>query len=125
MKENEIGTSNRGTLGFPTVGYATLKDENGGTLPDGKGTAPIQIDPESGKLFYRFDNLTPGIYQMSAFIAYKGKDGISHEYDQIYNESTALADTTQTIIVDAAEALSSVVPIDPVHLDMKGVVCGK
>ncbi|MFL5806734.1 MAG: pilus assembly protein TadG-related protein [Roseiflexaceae bacterium] len=125
MKENEIGTSNRGTLGFPTVGYATLKDENGGTLPDGKGTAPIQIDTESGKLFYRFDNLTPGIYQMSAFIAYKGKDGISHEYDQIYNESTALADTTQTIIVDAAEALSSVVPIDPLHLDMKGVVCGK
>jgi hypothetical protein len=125
MKESQVGTSSKGTLSFPTVGYVTLKDENGGVLPNGKGTAPIRVDPETGKLVYRFDSLTPGVYQMSAWVAYKGEDKVSHDYDQIFDRQTELASTTQPLIIDESEALGSVVPIDPVHLDMRGTVCDK
>ena len=119
MKESQIGSPD---LVYPTVGYATLTDENGGTLPGGKGTAPIQMDAD-GKLSYRFDKLTPGIYQLSAYISYKGPDGVAHKYDQIYNTSTAENYLSQPLVVDAAEALGTVVPVDELHLDMLGGVC--
>ena len=125
MQEGQVGSVGppQGPLSFPTVGTVYIYDQNGNLLPSGKGKAPIQVNPESGLLIYHFDDLTPGTYQMRAFVGYKGEDDISHIYDQIYNPNTALIDTSLTFTIDPSRSLGSVVPMDTLHLDMPGSVC--
>jgi hypothetical protein len=41
-------------------------------LPNGRGQAPIHRDPQTDKLSYHVSDLAPGIYQLGAFVAYKG-----------------------------------------------------
>jgi hypothetical protein len=122
MEENEVGNHSP-PVAYPTVGYVYLTTENGGALPNGKGTAPIQVNPENGRLFYRFDKLTPGIYQMQASLAYKGEDGISRIYKVIYNRTTETSDTSATITVDPSRALGSIIPMGTTSLDLTGTVC--
>src|SRR4029450_3344597 len=57
MDESQVGDVRppQGPLNYPTVGYAYLYDQNKNLLPNGKGKAPIQVDPSSGKLIYQFN----------------------------------------------------------------------
>jgi hypothetical protein len=122
MEEGEVGNHSP-PVAYPTVGYVYLTTENGGALPNGQGTAPIQVNPENGRLFYRFDKLTPGIYQMQASLAYKGEDGVSRIYKVMYNRTTETSDTAATITVDPSKALGSIIPMGTTSLDLTGTVC--
>jgi hypothetical protein len=113
----------QGPLTFPVVGTAYLYDQNGNVLPNGKGQAPIMVDSQSGKLIYRFNDLTPGAYKIRAFVSYKGKDGESRIYDQLYNPNTATADTALSFQLAPSNALGTVVAMSQVYLDMSGAVC--
>ncbi|GAB4189789.1 MAG: hypothetical protein OHK0022_02210 [Roseiflexaceae bacterium] len=46
-------------------------------------TAAIQTDPATGKLAYRFDGLAPGSYTLTAWIGYKGDDGVTLRYGKM------------------------------------------
>jgi hypothetical protein len=125
IDDSEVGDvgSPWGPLTFPTVGTAYLYDQNSNVLPGGKGQAPIQVDSQSGRLIYRFNDLTPGTYKIRAFVAYKGKDGESRIYDQLYNPNTATTDTALTFQLAPSNALGTVVAMSQVYLDMSGSVC--
>jgi hypothetical protein len=110
-------------LTFPTVGTVYLYDQNGHALPNGQGQAPIQVNPQSGKLVYHFDNLAPGTYQLKAFVAYKGSDDLSRIYDQIFNQNTATSDNQMTFSISGSNTLGNVIPMDKLYLDMSGSVC--
>jgi len=112
-----------GPLSYPVVGKAYLYNQNGGTLPNGKGLGTVQVDPQSGNLTYHFDNLTPGTYQVKAFVAFRGDDDISRIYDQIYNPNTAVIDNSLTVVVDPSTALGTVIPMKSMYLDLAGSVC--
>jgi hypothetical protein len=122
MDEAEVGNHNPAVT-YPTVGYVYLTTENGGALPNGQGKAPIQVNPESGRLFYRVDGLPPGTYQLRASLAYKGEDNTSRIYSVIYSKVTETSDTSTTIIVDPTKALGSVIPMGTISLDLNGTVC--
>jgi hypothetical protein len=110
-----------GPLAYPTVGYVYLYDQSGNVLPNGK--APIQVEAQSGNLTYHFDNMAPGIYQMKAFVGYKGSDGVSRSYSMIFNPYTQTADDVKTFQLKPSDSLGSVVPMEMLYLDLKGTVC--
>lgn len=110
-----------GPLAYPTVGYAYLYDQNGNTLPNTK--APITVDAASGRLSYHYDNLAPGTYQMRAFVGYKGDDGASRSYSQIYDWNTNTADDVISFKLDPSSGLGTVIARPPLYLDLAGTVC--
>jgi Putative Flp pilus-assembly TadE/G-like len=122
MTESQIGNSTP-PLSYPTVGYVYLKTASGGSLPNGQGTALIQVDPNSNLLIYHFHDLPPETYQMEAYVAFKGSDNISRIYKLIFNPNTDQSALSQTIPINASGALNSTITIDPVHLDLQGAVC--
>ena len=121
MDDSEVGdvAPPQGPLTFPTVGTAYLYDKDSNF----KGQAPIQVDSQSGKLIYRFSDMVAGTYQIRAFVGYKGKDGESRIYDQVYNPNTSTTDTSLTFQLAPNSALGTVVAMSPLYLDMAGSVC--
>ncbi|GAB4189796.1 MAG: hypothetical protein OHK0022_02220 [Roseiflexaceae bacterium] len=65
-----------------TFGVVTLKGPGSVTR-----TAPIQTDPASGTLAYGFEGLAPGSYTLSAWVGYKGNDGITRRYELLTDAS--------------------------------------
>jgi hypothetical protein len=125
MDESEVGDVRppQGPVSYPTVGYAYLYDQNKNLLPNGKGKAPIMVDPSSGKLVYQFNDLTPGTYILEAFVGYRGEDDISRIYRNIFNPNTAIVDTSYTFQLSPANTLGTIVAVDPLLLDTADVVC--
>jgi len=110
-----------GPVTYPTVGYAYLYDQNGNTFANNK--ASISVDSQSGRLSYHFDNLAPGIYQMRAFVGYKGNDNVSRVYDRIFDPNTQTADTAISFTLKPSDSLGTVVARPTLYLDMTGSVC--
>jgi Flp pilus assembly protein TadG len=125
MDDSEVGDVGppQGPLTYPTVGKVYLKDQHGQALPNGSGVRDIQVDPSSGNMIYRFDNLAPGTYQMEAFVSYRGSDNVSRLYKLIWNPHTGTQDTSWTFSVNPSNALGTVIPIETLHLDLAGSVC--
>lgn len=113
----------QGPLAYPTVGYVYLRDQAGNPLANGKGKAPVVVDPQTGRLSYHFNDLAPGTYQMEAFVAYKGEDDLTRIYKMIFDPKTQTADTTHTFQLGPSSSLGKVVPMDPLYLDLPGSVC--
>lgn len=123
LAQDNLGSNPADPVTYPTVGYVYLRDQNGNPLPSGQGKAPITIDSQSGRLTYRFDNLTPGTYQMSGFVAYKGADNLSRIYSSIFDPNTNMNDNQRTFQLSPSSSLGRVVPQDPLYMDLSGVVC--
>jgi hypothetical protein len=112
-----------GPLVYPTVGRVYLRDQNGNRLPAGPGSAPISVDAQTGRLTYRFDNLAPGIYQLSGFVVYKGDDGITRVYAAVFDPNTQTTSASRTIAVPPAAGPAPIVALPTLYLDLNGSVC--
>jgi Flp pilus assembly protein TadG len=125
MTDSQVGdvAPPQGPLTYPTVGKVYLRDQNGQALPNGQGVRDIQVDPSSGNMIYRFDNIAPGTYQMEAFVSYRGNDDVSRSYKLIWNQHTGMLDQSWTFSVNPSNALGTVLPIETLHLDLSGSVC--
>jgi len=92
------------------------------------GPLPIQHDTMSGVLSFRIPppdpnnpsstGITPGTYEMTAYIYYKGADGVTRQYDYFISPSSLHEANRIPFSVTSAGTLGSTVPIDPVFLDM-------
>jgi len=116
-------TTRRGDFGLPadtsTYGYAYLSDANGQMLQ----SAPIRHDP-TNQLSFSFPGIAPGTYHLAAYLVYQGDDRptqIARLYDWILFPSLS-HETSRTFTV-SNPLLGSVVPLDPVYLDLQGFVC--
>lgn len=106
-------------------GYASIYDVSSATP---KYTLPIQNDPSTSRLGFSIPppdpsnpastGITPGTYEMEAYILYKGTDGITRSYNYFINQSSLREAKRITFSVSSAAALGSSVPIDPIFLDL-------
>ena len=107
------------------IGHAhkTRDEYNGAALPAPKNVVPIQVDPTTNRLSFHVDDMTPGTYQMRAFVAYRGEDDESRIYSQIYNPNTAAIDNAVTFQVSPSSSLGTSIAVAPLYLDLSGSVC--
>jgi hypothetical protein len=97
-----------------------------------KYTLPINHDTtvaSSGKLGFSIPppdpnnptstGVTPGNYEMAAYVRYKGDDGTTRQYDWFVNQSTLKPVPRISITVSPAATLGSSVALAPIFLDLK------
>jgi hypothetical protein len=106
-------------------GYVSIYDVNSANA---KYVLPIQHDSASGLLSFRIappdpnnpasTGITPGTYEMTAYIYYKGPDGVTRQYDYFINASSLHEANRVPFSVTSAATLGSIVPINPIFLDM-------
>ncbi len=113
MQTQEIA-DNMG-LNDPTVGTVTLTSSTGAEFP-----AAVQSDASSRRLSFQIINVPPGSYTMTAWVGYKGLDGISRKYNLI--TTMAGRGTTQLFQVQPSNTLGGVLNTT-VKLDLDGSVC--
>ncbi len=112
--------------GNGVYGLVYIYAVNGGTPI--RDPLPIQHDPTSGVLSFSIPppdpnnpastGITPGTYEMEAFIDYKGSDGKTTQYDRFINQSTLHEANRISFTVSSAATLGNSVPIDPIFLDL-------
>jgi hypothetical protein len=103
-------------------GYVYLQDAYGHSV---KPATPIKHDPVSGQLSYSIADVTPGTYQIKAFVAYKGDDQpnqIARSYSWILFPNLS-HDDSRTFNLSPSQTLNSSVALDPLYLDLNGNVC--
>jgi len=94
---------------------------------DGSNTpiasVPITQDTETGKLTFAASGLMPGSYRVQAYIAYKGDDQASRQYDWIVDPNTQQGATSSTIQLGAPQQPGETRVLDPLYLDLCVQVC--
>jgi hypothetical protein len=111
--------------GNGVFGQVFIYDVNNATP---KYILPIQHDASDGHLGFSIappdpnnpnsTGITPGTYEMEAYIDYKGQDGQTLQYDTFINQSSLHEAHRITFSVTSAATLGSSVPIDPIFLDL-------
>jgi hypothetical protein len=116
-------------LSATTLGYMYIYEPSAGIA---KYTLPIQHDPITGKLSFAIPppdpsnpsstGITPGNYEMAAYVGYKGDDQVSRSYDWFINPGTLQGAGRTSFAVTSASTLGRSVPLDPVFLDLRPTV---
>jgi hypothetical protein len=99
-----------------TFGFATLTAESGATY-----TAPVRHTRVGGedRLTYGFEQVPRGSYALSAYVLYKGDDGVTRRYDLILNDD--LTSSLSRPVTVTGGGISQV--FDPLWLQLNGNVC--
>jgi hypothetical protein len=63
--------------------------------------------------------VTPGIYDMDAYVLYKGNDGATRSYDRFYNPDSTQLTPRRTFTVSPAATIGSSVALAPIFMDLK------
>lgn len=120
LDENKPDLAKFPNLSADVLGYVYLYDQNEQPLPTDKGILPIRQD-EKGVLSFSVPpekGLAPGTYIMKAYVGYKGKDGVSRQYDSIIDQSTLKPLASWSFVLTPSDTLGKVVPLKPVFLDL-------
>jgi hypothetical protein len=115
--------------GGGVFGYAYVYDVGGGVA---KYTLPIQHDAISGNLSFAIpppdpnnpssSGITPGNYEMEAYVDYKGKDGKTRQYDYFINPNSLSESHRITFSVTSASTIGASVPLPPIFMDLKSTI---
>ena len=115
--------------GNGVFGYAYIYDVGGG-IP--KYTLPIQHDATTGNLSFEIPppdpsnpsstGITPGNYEMEAYVDYKGDDGKTRQYDYFINPNSLSESHRIPVSVTSASTIGASVAIPPVFLDLQSSV---
>ncbi|MEM8531767.1 MAG: vWA domain-containing protein, partial [Chloroflexota bacterium] len=109
-------------------GYVTIRDAAGDVLPNGKGRLPIVYDPATGGLVYSIppeDGITPGDYSISAYVNYRGPDGVARTYEWIVSATDPDGTRSQSFNIPK-ENFSGSHQVDTLLLDLNpdATLCG-
>lgn len=103
-------------------GYVYLYDQFGKALTNVQNKLPITVDTQGNLTFALAANegLVPGKYQMSAFVGYKGLDGVTRSYDSILNDHQTYGQKMVSFTVTESDGLGSKagIVLPPVFLDL-------
>jgi hypothetical protein len=80
-------------------------------------TAPITQDT-SGKLTFTTSGLVPGTYHTQAYLAYKGDDQVSRQYNWMIDPNTLQGSSSATFQIAAGDA-GETLPLDRLFLDLR------
>jgi hypothetical protein len=115
--------------GNGVFGYAYVYDVGGG-IP--KYTLPIQHDAASGNLSFAIappdpnnaasTGITPGTYEMEAYVDYKGDDGTTRQYDYFINPNSLSESHRISFQVTSANTIGASVPLPPIFMDLQSTV---
>jgi hypothetical protein len=115
--------------GNGVFGYAYIYDVNGG-IP--KYTLPIQHDPTTGNLSFVIlppdpsnaasTGITPGNYEMEAYVDYKGDDGVTRQYDFFIDPNNLSERHRTQFSVTSASTIGASVPLPPIFMDLQSTV---
>jgi hypothetical protein len=126
--ENTIASENAADISgylsaadYPVVGKVYLKNENGTQTI---AQTDIKVDAQTGTLSYSFGQVAPGIYQIQAYVGYRGPDDISLPYGLIFNRSTETLDSSTVFELQASQSLGTVVSKE-IRLEYDGSVCAQ
>jgi len=110
-------------------GYAYVYDV-GSSTP--KYTLPIQHDTATGNLSFAIPppdpsnpsstGITPGNYEMQAYVLYKGNDGLTRQYDYFINPDSLKEASRIPFSVTSASTIGASVPIPPIFLDLQSTL---
>jgi hypothetical protein len=81
-------------------------------------SVPITQDAETGKLTFSASGLMPGSYRVQAYLAYKGEDQTSRQYDWMVDPNTQQGATSTTIQLGAPQQPGETHVLDPLYLDL-------
>ncbi len=101
-------------------GVVRLLDGNGQQIAE----APItqEVVGSSTRLTYKFQNVTPGTYALSAVVFYKGDDGIARKYPMIRNPNLTTS-AQRALVVQRGTSLNNTVAVDPLWMQLAEPVC--
>jgi hypothetical protein len=114
--------------GNGVFGYTYIYDPGGG-VPRYK--LPIHHDPSTGALGFAIpppdpsdpgSGITPGTYEMEAYVDYKGNDGITRQYDNFIFPSSLSEAHRITFAVTAASTLGASVQLAPSYMELGSTV---
>jgi len=95
--------------------------EPGSATP--KYTLPINLDQSisfDGRLGYSIaGGVTPGNYEMEAYVGYRGEDGTTRSYDWFIDPSSLNEAHRITVSVTSASTLGGSVPLPPIFMDLR------
>jgi hypothetical protein len=98
--------------------------EPGAAMP--KYKLPIQLDQSisvDGRLGYSIaGGVTPGNYEMEAYVGYRGEDGVTRSYDWFIDPSSLIESHRITVSVTSASTLGASVPLPPIFMDLRSDV---
>ena len=115
--------------GNGVFGYAYIYAVGSSTA---KYTLPIQHDAATGNLSFAIPppdpnnaastGITPGNYEMKAYVLYKGADGVTRQYDYFINPTTMSEQPQIPISVTSASTIGASVPLPPIFLDLQSTI---
>jgi hypothetical protein len=108
--------------GKPTPKYTLPIDMSSGLSQNGQlGFSIAPPDPSNPAS----QGITPGNYEMAAYIWYKGTDGVARSYDYFVDQSTLVPSNRITFSVSSGATIGSSVALAPIFLDLDPakVVC--
>jgi hypothetical protein len=115
--------------GGGVFGYAYVYDVGGGIA---KYTLPIQHDAATGNLSFAIPppdpnnaastGITPGTYEMEAYVDYKGDDGITRQYDYFIDPNSLSERHRTSFSVTSASTIGASVPLPPIFMDLQSTV---
>jgi hypothetical protein len=111
------------TLGSGVYGQVFIYEVGAGTP---KYTLPIELDQSitvDGRLGYSIvGGVTPGNYEMEAYVGYRGEDGVTRSYDWFIDPSSLNEAHRITVSVTSASTLGGSVPLPPIFMDLRSTV---
>jgi hypothetical protein len=110
-------------LGSGVYGQVFIYEPGAGTP---KYTLPINLDQSinaDGRLGYSIaGGVTPGNYEMEAYVGYRGEDGVTRSYDWFINPSSLNEAHRIPVSVTSASTLGGSVPMPPIFMDLRSTV---
>ncbi|MEO7908304.1 MAG: pilus assembly protein TadG-related protein [Roseiflexaceae bacterium] len=111
------------SLGTGVYGQVFIYEPGAGTP---KYTLPINLDQSlstDGRLGYSIaGGVTPGNYEMEAYVGYRGEDGVTRSYDWFINPSSLNEAHRIPVSVTSASTLGASVPMPPIFMDLRSTI---
>jgi hypothetical protein len=110
-------TADSPPFGLPSGTYGSVSlYQDGSNTP--VASVPITQDASTGMLTFAASGLPPASYRVQAYLAYKGDDQVSRQYDWMINPNTQQGAASTTVELSSPQQPGETRALDPLYLDL-------